>query len=93
MRTESAAPILTAVKTLLRGRKDVSLPDHGIDLLFDGGVLARCRACRVSWEVKRSQFSALGWWSCPSGCRPSRAPTSLESTSNCSVQGVGAPVP
>jgi hypothetical protein len=69
MRTEPVAPILAAVKKLLRGRDDVPLPEHGIDLLFDDGVIARCRACRLSWEVKRSQFSALGWWSCPNGCR------------------------
>lgn len=69
MRTEPVAPILAAVKTLLRGRKEIPLPEHGIDLLFDDGVVARCRSCRLSWEVKRSQFSSLGWWSCPSGCR------------------------
>lgn len=69
MRTESITPILTAVKTLLRGRTDVLLPDQGIDLLFDDGVIARCRECRLSWEVKRSNFRSPGWWSCPSGCR------------------------
>jgi len=89
MRTETITPILAAVKTLLRGRNDVCLPDQGIDLLFDEGVIARCRFCRLSWEVKRSQFSAPGWWSCPSGCRTrvaanaadlSRAPASARST-------------
>lgn len=85
MRTESIAPILAGVKTLLRGRRDVSLPDQGIDLLFDGGVVARCRACRLLWEVKRSQFASLGWWSCPSGCRPSGAATSKGSTAACSM--------
>jgi hypothetical protein len=70
MRTEPIAPILAAVKKLLRGRQDVSLPEQGIDLLFDAGVIARCRFCRLSWEVKRSQFASAGWWNCPSGCRP-----------------------
>lgn len=89
MRTETITPILAAVKSLLRGRQDVPLPDQGIDLLFDDGVIARCRDCRLSWQVKRSQFSSPGWWSCPSGCRSrvganaedlSRAPASARST-------------
>ena len=62
------AVILAGVKALLRARTSVSLPDQGIDLLFDAGVVARCRSCGVSWEVKRTQYSALGWWTCPSGC-------------------------
>ena len=84
MRTESITPILTAVKTLLRGRKDVSLPEQGIDLLFDEGVIARCRVCRLSWEVKRAQFASPGWWSCPSGCRHQSA-LPEEATQRCSV--------
>ena len=68
------APILGAVKTLLRNRHSVSLPDLALDLLFDQGVFARCRECGLSWEVKRTNFSMPGWWSCPSGCRPSRRP-------------------
>jgi hypothetical protein len=84
MRTESITPILTAVKTLLRGRKDVSLPEQGIDLLFDEGVIARCRVCRLSWEVKRAQFSSPGWWSCPSGCRH-QAALPEEAKQRCSV--------
>jgi hypothetical protein len=63
------AAILAGVKAVLRARGIVSLPDQGIDLLFDGGVVARCRTCRVAWEVKRTQYSAPGWWACPSGCR------------------------
>ena len=66
---ERLAAILAGVKALLRARHVVQLPDEGIDLLFDGGVVARCRTCQVSWEVKRTQYSALGWWACPSGCR------------------------
>jgi len=85
MRTETITPILAAVKTLLRGRQDVPLPDQGIDLLFDGGVIARCRDCRLSWEVKRSQFSAPGWWSCPSGCRNSAAAAHKDVKHTCSA--------
>jgi hypothetical protein len=66
---EPLAAILDGVKAVLRARTAVSLPDHGIDLLFDAGVVARCRNCQVSWEVKRTQYGALGWWACPSGCR------------------------
>jgi len=84
MRTDPLAPILAAVKTLLRGRKGISLPEQGIDLVFDAGVVARCRACRLCWEVKRSQFSTLGWWSCPSGCRPA-ALAKTDATHSCSV--------
>jgi hypothetical protein len=64
--------ILAGVKTLLRNRGTVSLPTAGLDLGFDAGVVARCRACGLSWHVSRSQYSSAGWWSCPSGCRPPR---------------------
>ena len=66
---ERLAAILAGVKALLRSRDVVPLPDQGIDLLLDAGVVARCRSCQLSWEVKRTQYSALGWWACPSGCR------------------------
>jgi len=85
MRTDPLAPILAAVKRLLRGRTDVQLPEQGIDLLFDAGVVARCRACQLAWEVKRSQFSSLGWWSCPSGCRTAPASSTTEATRSCPV--------
>jgi hypothetical protein len=85
MRTEPIAPILVAVKRLLRGGQDISLPEQGIDLLFDAGVIARCRVCRLSWEVKRSQFSSPGWWSCPSGCRTRNASASKAATHTCSA--------
>jgi hypothetical protein len=70
MRTE-LAPILAGVKTLLRGIEIVHLPDQGIDLLFDDGVVARCRACELSWTVRNAHFTSAGWWSCPKGCKPS----------------------
>lgn len=63
------APILEAVKSLLRGQHRVAVPGQGIDLLFDCGVVARCRTCELSWHIKPTQFSSIGWWSCPSGCR------------------------
>ena len=68
--TTDIAPILAGVKSLLRGQERVELPLQGIDLVFDCGVIARCRACRLTWQVKRSQFSSAGWWACPGGCRP-----------------------
>jgi hypothetical protein len=66
-------PILEAVNSVLRGQHYVALPRQGIDLLFDSGVVARCRTCELSWTVTPTQFSSIGWWSCPSGCRPSDA--------------------
>lgn len=80
------APILGAVKTLLRNRHSVSLPDLAIDLLFDQGVVARCRECGLSWEVKRTQFSLPGWWTCPSGCSPSRRPAVPAASINSSAK-------
>ena len=71
--TTPIAQILAAVESLLRGRQNVPLPRQGIDLLFDAGVVARCRACELSWPVKHTQFSSIAWWSCPSGCQPSDA--------------------
>lgn len=64
----SIEPILAAVKTLLRGRGVVALPHRGIDLVFDCGVIAKCRTCHLSWEVSRRHFSSLAWWACPGGC-------------------------
>jgi len=64
------APILEAVKSVLHGQHRVALPRQGIDLLFESGVVARCRTCDLSWTVKPTQFSSIGWWSCPSACRP-----------------------
>ena len=61
--------ILAGVKTLLRSRGSVTLVAAGLDLVFDAGVVARCRACGLSWRVSRNQFGSAGWWSCPSGCR------------------------
>jgi hypothetical protein len=60
--------ILEAVDSLLRGQQRIALPRQGIDLMFDSEVVARCRTCNVSWTVKPSQFSSIGWWSCPGGC-------------------------
>ncbi len=65
----STAHIVSAVRTLLRGRQRIALPDEGIDLLFDGGVVARCQVCELSWHVRRTQYASRGWWSCPSGCK------------------------
>ena len=61
--------IREAVGRLLRGQERVSLPAHGLDLVFDAGVVARCRACDLSWSVSRKQFGILGWWTCPRGGR------------------------
>jgi hypothetical protein len=61
--------VLAAVKTVLRFEHDIELPVHGIDLAFDAGVVASCRACHLSWRVSRRHFPALSWWLCPAGCR------------------------
>lgn len=66
----SLRAILTAVRALLRSKHSVSLPAQGIDLMFDLGVVVRCRSCRVNWTVGRRQFPVAAWWSCPRGCRP-----------------------
>jgi len=62
--------ILAAVRSLVGGRERIELVDDGIDLLFDDGVVARCRACDVAWRVSRGHFRHRAWWSCPGGCRP-----------------------
>ncbi len=67
---ERLAPILAGVKDLLRGQESVQLPQEGIDLLFDEGVVARCRTCDLSWAVRNAHFSSPGWWACPKGCQP-----------------------
>src|SRR3954469_17945525 len=60
--------ILETVRMVLRGRELREVPDHGIDITFDDGVLAICRVCRMSWRVGRRQFTTAAWWSCPRGC-------------------------
>jgi hypothetical protein len=65
---DTLALILDAVKTVLKTRSGVLVPEAGIDLVFDAGVVARCQACGVSWHVARTQYKARHWWACPSGC-------------------------
>jgi len=67
--------ILETVRMVLRGRELREVPENGIDITFDDGVLAICRACRMSWGVGRRQFTTAAWWSCPRGC--SRTHSSL----------------
>lgn len=62
--------LLDAVRTVLRGQNLSELPAHGINVVFDAGIVVICRTCHISWEVSRRQFSNLAWWSCPRGCRP-----------------------
>jgi hypothetical protein len=64
----SVDAILSALKALRRNGGHVAVPECGIDLLMDAGIVARCRACEVSWTVRPSQFRVPGWWACPSGC-------------------------
>lgn len=68
---ETASPqdILAAVHSVLRGEGLIELPGRGIDISFDGAVMAACRQCRVTWVVPQRNFRMVGWWSCPSGCR------------------------
>jgi hypothetical protein len=72
---EALEQALSAVRTLLRTSRTVEVAALGIDMLFEAGVVARCRVCRVSWPVSRAHFRHLAWWSCPSGCR--RATTAV----------------
>ena len=62
--------VVEAVRSVLRGGKMSELPAHGINVVFDGGVVAICRSCHISWEVSRRHLTNLAWWSCPRGCRP-----------------------
>ncbi len=66
--TDRMTAILAAVKSVLRTRHAAPVPEAGIDLMFDAGVVARCRACNVSWHVARTQYKSPHWWACPSGC-------------------------
>jgi hypothetical protein len=73
--------ISSAVRAVLRGQPVEEIPAHGINVMFDGGVLAVCRTCHISWEVSRRHFTNLAWWSCPHGC--SAAPRETASGSDC----------
>jgi hypothetical protein len=60
--------LVSAANKTLRTRADTELVDEGIDLMFDAGIIARCRRCRLSWRVSRSRFKQIEWWSCPGNC-------------------------
>jgi len=62
--------LLAAVRTVLRGKTKSELPAHGVDVVFDDGIVAVCRTCRISWGVSRPHLANLAWWSCPRGCEP-----------------------
>ncbi len=62
--------LLAAVRTVLRGKARSELPAHGVDVIFDDGIVAVCRSCRISWSVSRPHLANLAWWSCPGGCEP-----------------------
>jgi hypothetical protein len=70
--------IVEGLRELLRSRHRVTVPTRGIDLVFDAGILAMCRACGVMWRVSRAHYRQAAWWSCPRGCSPARrgAPSS-----------------
>lgn len=68
--TTSHDALLAAVRTVLRGKTKSELPAHGIDVVFDDGIVAVCRSCRISWGVSRPHLANLAWWSCPRGCEP-----------------------
>lgn len=61
--------VLAAVTAAVAGRRRIAVPDRGIYVAFDEGVVATCVTCRVSWEVSRQNFKHLAWWRCPGGCR------------------------
>jgi hypothetical protein len=61
--------VLAAVKTALLARERIEVPQQGIYVAFDAGVVATCFTCGVSWEVKRCHFRQPEWWRCPGGCR------------------------
>src|SRR5262249_40201936 len=48
--------VLLAVSAAVRGRTRIDVPDHGIYVTFNDGVVATCASCHVSWEVSRGQF-------------------------------------
>jgi hypothetical protein len=64
--------IVEGLRELLRSRQRVTVPTRGIDLVFDAGILAMCRACGVMWRVSRAHYRQPAWWSCPRGCSPAR---------------------
>jgi hypothetical protein len=61
--------VVSAANKTLRTKADSELVDQGIDLMFDAGIVATCRHCRLSWRVSRSRFKELEWWSCPGNCK------------------------
>jgi len=61
--------VLAAVAAAVAGRGPIAVPDRGIYVAFDEGVVATCVTCRVSWKVSRHNFKNLAWWRCPGGCR------------------------
>jgi hypothetical protein len=65
---ETLRHLIAAARRILRTRRDEHVPDAGINLSFDAGIIATCRRCHISWRVSRSHFEHVEWWACPSGC-------------------------
>ena len=61
--------VLLAASAAIRGRTRIDVPDHGIYVTFNDGLVATCTSCHVSWEVRRRQFKQFTCWRCPTGCR------------------------
>lgn len=60
--------VVSAANRTLRTKADTELASHGIDLMFDAGIVATCRRCLISWRVSRKRFTQFEWWSCPGNC-------------------------
>ncbi len=82
--------VLAGVRALLRSREAIELPDCGINLAFNAGVVAECRGCHASWPVSRTHYRKASWWSCPNGCRV-HAPRVTSSTFDVSDNFVKVP--
>ena len=62
-----------AITRVLRTRHREVLPDCGIELEFDQGIVATCLHCRLTWGVRRPRYRDAAWWTCPGGCLPPSA--------------------
>lgn len=52
----------------LRNEPAIERTNQGVDLVFECGILAICRRCRLSWRIDGNRHSSSEWWLCPARC-------------------------
>jgi hypothetical protein len=93
--------VVSAGHRQLRHRRATEAVDQGVDLVFECGIVATCRRCRLTWRVDGIRDSRTDWWLCPARCSGGPVPSarsaarfgraSLAGTAESSADSLGLP--